>query len=75
MEGVSTVVAFGAFEPRKVFDIGTRQTLPGGRQVFFDPQQVDGRAGGRGTERLSGDFAGKGMMLHSSSPGRLRTAL
>ncbi|MNV30721.1 hypothetical protein D3C71_1220000 [compost metagenome] len=63
MEGVGTVVAFGTVEPRQIFHVGTRQTLPGGRKVFFDAQQVDGRASGGGTEGLPGDLAGKGMVL------------
>jgi len=63
MERVRPVVAFGAVKPREVFDVGTRQALPGGREVFLDPQQVDSRAGGSGTERLPGDLAGEGMVL------------
>jgi hypothetical protein len=43
---MGTVVAFGAFKPREVFDIGAGQALPGGREVFLNPQQVDGRASG-----------------------------
>lgn len=30
VKGVGTVIAFGAFKPGEIFDVGTRQTLPGG---------------------------------------------
>ena len=68
MEGMGTVIAFGAFKPGKVFDVGTGQALPGGREVFLNPQQVDGRASGRGAERLPCDLAGKGMVLQVEKP-------
>jgi len=70
VEGVGTVVAFGAFKPREIFDVGTRQTLPGGREVFLNAQQVDGRASGGGTEGLPGDLAGEGMVLQVEESGR-----
>jgi hypothetical protein len=60
---MGTVAAFSAFKPGQVFDVGTRQTLPRSREVFLNPQQIDRRAGGRGTERLPGDLAGEGMAL------------
>jgi hypothetical protein len=63
MKGIDAVVALGALEPGKIFDVGARQALPSGGEVFFNPQQVDGRAGGGGTERLSSDRAGEGMVL------------
>ena len=63
VEGVRPVVALGAFQPRQVLDVGAGQSLPGGREVFLDAQQVDGRAGGGGTERLAGDLTGEGMVL------------
>lgn len=63
VERVSTVVAFGAFKPGEVFDVGTRQTLPRGREVLLDPQQVDSRTSGRGTKRLPRHLAGKSMVL------------
>jgi len=69
MEGVGTVVAFSAFKPGKIFDVGAGQALPGGREVFLNAQQVDGRAGGSGTERLPGDLAGEGMVLQVEESG------
>lgn len=69
MKGMGSVVAFGAFQPGKVFDVGARQALPGSREVFFNPQQVDGRASCRGTERLPGDLAGEGMVLQVEESG------
>ena len=36
VEGVGTVVAFGAFKPGKVFDVGAGQALPRGGEVLFD---------------------------------------
>ncbi len=63
VEGVGTVIALSAFKPGEVFDVGAGQALPGGREVFLDPQQVDGRAGGGGAEGLPGDLAGEGMVL------------
>jgi hypothetical protein len=56
---VSANVAFSAFKPGEIFNIGTGQTLPSDREVFLDPQQIDRRAGGGGTERLSRDLAAK----------------
>jgi len=69
MEGMGTVIAFNAFKPGQVFDVGTGQALPRGREVFFDPQQVDGRASGRGTKRLPGDLTREGMMLQIEKSG------
>ena len=69
VEGVGTVVAFGAFEPGEVFDVGTGQTLPGGREVFLDSQQINGRACGGGTECLPGDLAGERMVLQVEESG------
>lgn len=63
MKGVGTVITFGAIQPRQVFNIGAGQTLPSGREIFLDPQQVDRRAGSRGTKRLPRHLAGKGMVL------------
>jgi hypothetical protein len=63
VEGLGTVVAFSAFKPREVFDVSTGQTLPGGREIFLDPQQVDGRSSSRGAECLPGDLASEGMVL------------
>jgi len=56
-------------QAREIFDIGTRQTLPGGRKVFLDPQQVDRRAGSGVTERLPGDLVGEGMVLQIEESG------
>ena len=36
VEGVGTVVAFRAFKPGEVFDVGAGQALPCGREVFLD---------------------------------------
>jgi hypothetical protein len=58
-----SVVALNAVIPRQVLDIGLRQALPGGRQVLFDSQQVDGRPGGSRTKGLSCNFSAEGMML------------
>lgn len=69
MGGMDTVIAFCAFQLGEVFDVSARQTLPSGREVLLDPQQVDGRAGGGGTERLPGDLAGKGMVLQIKKSG------
>ncbi|MNC78477.1 hypothetical protein D3C75_1306960 [compost metagenome] len=38
MEGVGSVIAFGAFQPRQIFHVGTGQALPGGREVLLDAQ-------------------------------------
>ena len=43
--------------------------MPRDREVLLDPQQVDGRASGRGAERLPGDLAGEGMVLQVEEPG------
>ena len=69
VKGMGTVVTFGAFKPVEVFDVGAGQALPGGREVFLDPQQVDCRAGGGGTERLPSDLAGEGMVLQVEKSG------
>jgi len=63
VEGVGAVVAFGAVEPGEVFDVGASEALPGAGEVFLDAQQVDGSTGCGGTEGLSGDLAGEGMVL------------
>ncbi len=63
VEGVRPVIALGTFEPRQVLHIGARQTLPGCRQVFLDPQQVDGRGGRGSAERLSSDLPCKDVEL------------
>jgi len=68
---MGTVVTFGAFKPGEVFDVGAGQALPGGREVFLDPQQVDGRTSGRGTECLPCDLAGESMVLQEKSGGAL----
>ncbi len=39
MESAGPVVAFSAFKPGGG-DVGAGQELPGGREVFLDPQQV-----------------------------------
>lgn len=52
-----------------MFDVSARQTLPGSREIFLDPQQVDGRTGGGGTERLPGDLASEGMILQVEKSG------
>lgn len=69
VKGVCTVVAFCAVQPRQIFNVGARQALPRGREVFLDPQQVDRRAGSGGTERLPGDLAGEGMVLQVEESG------
>jgi len=69
VESVGTVITFRAFKPGEVFDVRAGQALPGGREVFLDPQQVDGRAGGGGSERLPGDLAGEGMVLQVEESG------
>lgn len=63
MKGMRTVVAFSTIQPRKVFYIGARQTLPCCRQVLLDPQQVDGWPGGCGAEVLARDLAAERMLL------------
>lgn len=70
VEGIRTVIPFSAVKPREVFDVSAGQSLPGGREVLLDPQQVDGRASGRGTKRLPCHLAGKGMVLQVEEPGR-----
>jgi hypothetical protein len=52
-----------------VLNVGAGQARPGGREVFLDPQQVDRRASGGGTERLPGDLAGEGMVLQVKESG------
>ena len=69
VEGMGAVVAFSAFKPGKVFDAGAGQALPSGREVFLDPQQVDGRGSRRRAERLTGDLAGEGMVLQVEESG------
>ena len=41
VKGMGPVVAFRAVKPRKVFDVGNGQPLPG----LLDPQQADRRPG------------------------------
>ena len=69
MERMSTVVALSTIKPGEVFDVGAGQTLPGGREIFLDPQQVDGRSGGRGAKCLPCDLAGEGMVLQVEKSG------
>lgn len=59
---VRSIIALGAIEPGQVLDVGACEALPRGRQVLLDAQQVDGRPGGRGTERLPCDLAAEGML-------------
>ena len=68
-ERVGAIVSLGTVEPAQVLDIRASETLPRGRQVLLNAQQVDGRYGGRGTERLSGDLATEGMLLQVEEPG------
>lgn len=69
VERVGTIVAFSAFKPGEVFDVGAGQALPRGREVFLDAQQVDGRGGGRRAESLPGDLASEGMVLQVEESG------
>lgn len=62
-EGVRSIVALRAGEPGQVLDIGTGEALPCGGQILLDAQQVDGRSGGSGTERLPRDLATEGVLL------------
>ena len=41
VEDVRAVVALCALKPGEIFDVGPGQTLPGGRKVFFNTQQVE----------------------------------
>lgn len=66
---MGAVVTFSAFKPSEVFDVGTGQALPGGREILLDPQQFDGRCSGRRAERLTGDLAGEGMELQVEESG------
>lgn len=68
-ERVRSIVALSAVEPGEVLDIGACQALPRCREVLFDPQQVDGRPRGGGTERLAGDLATEGVLLQVEEPG------
>lgn len=68
-ERVRSIIAFCAGEPGQVLDVGTGEALPGGGQIFLDAQQVDGRPGSGGTERLPGDLATEGMLLQVEEPG------
>lgn len=56
-------------QAREIFDVGAGQSLPRGREVLLDPQQVDGRASGRGAERLPGDLTGESMVLQVEESG------
>ena len=40
MKGMGAVVTFSAFKPGKIFDVGTGQTLPSGREVFLDRSRL-----------------------------------
>lgn len=40
MEGMGAVVAFRTFKQGELFDVGAGQALPGGREVFLDPQRL-----------------------------------
>lgn len=66
---VRSIVALGAGEPGEVLDVGAGEALPRSGQVLLDAQQVDGRPGGGGTERLPGDLAAEGMLLEIEEPG------
>lgn len=37
VKGMGTIIALRVFQPGEVFDVGTRQALLGGREVFLDP--------------------------------------
>ncbi|EGH25880.1 hypothetical protein PSYMO_32484, partial [Pseudomonas amygdali pv. mori str. 301020] len=63
------VIALGTFEPWQVLHVRTRQALPGCRQVFLDPQQIDGRAGRGSAKRLPADLACEGVVLQVEEPG------
>ena len=69
MEGMGSIVAFGAFKPREILNVGARQALPSSQEVSLDPQQIYGRSGGRLTERLPADLAGEGMVLQVEESG------
>ena len=69
VERVGTVVAFSAFKPGKIFDVGAGQALPRSRQVLLDPQQVDGRAGRCSAKRLPCNLASKSMVLQVKESG------
>lgn len=69
VERMDTVVALSTFKPAKVFNISAGQTLPRCRQVFLDPQQVNGRAGRCSAERLPRHLAGEGMVLQVKESG------
>lgn len=69
VKGMGTVVTFSTFKPGEIFDVGAGQALPGGREVFLDPQQVDSRTCGSGTKRLSRHLAGKAMVLQIEKTG------
>lgn len=68
-ERVRSIVALGAGEPGQVLDVGAGKPLPRSGQILLDAQQVDGRPGGSGTERLPGDLAAEGMLLQVEEPG------
>lgn len=69
VERMSAVIALSTIKPGEVFDVSAGQSLPRGREVLLDPQQVDGRASGRGAEGLPGDLASEGMVLQVEEPG------
>ena len=50
---VRTIIAFSTFKRGEVFDVSTGLALPAGREVFLDPQQVDGRSSRRGPSNLN----------------------
>lgn len=66
---MATVIAFGAFKPREIFDVRSEHALPRGREVFLDAQQVDGRGSRRRLESLTRDLAGEGMVLQVKESG------
>lgn len=62
MEGVHPVITLRALKPGEVFNKGHRQPLPCCRQVLLNPQQVDGRPGGRSAEGLARDLSAERML-------------
>jgi len=70
VERMSAVVALSTIKPGGIFDVGAGQSLPCGREVLLDPQQVDGRASGGSTKGLSADLPGEGMVLQIEKTAR-----
>lgn len=62
-KGVRPVIPLGTVQPGQILDVDAGQALPGGREVLFDPQQVDGRRRRGRAERLPGHLATEGMVL------------